>query len=99
MAGGIEGKGATGAGLNTGAVIAKTLARDGADVVVNRRNVAAAVGKRDSRNHGIFLQERARSRGPQRANMRKRIIAVALVVSAFGLLARASGLRQSPLGS
>jgi tripartite-type tricarboxylate transporter receptor subunit TctC len=90
MAGGIEGEIATGAGVNTGAVIAKTLARDGADVVVNRRNAAAGamVGKRDSRrNHGIFLREQARNRGPQRANMRKRVIAAALVVGAFGLLA------------
>src|SRR5436309_15844177 len=31
----------TGAGINTGAVIAKTLAREGAAVVVNYRNAAA----------------------------------------------------------
>jgi 3-oxoacyl-[acyl-carrier protein] reductase len=42
MAGGITGAVAivTGAGLNTGAVIAKTLARDGAAVVVNYRGAA-----------------------------------------------------------
>jgi len=31
----------TGAGINTGAVIAKTLAREGAAVVVNYRNASA----------------------------------------------------------
>jgi 3-oxoacyl-[acyl-carrier protein] reductase len=43
MAGGIKGEVAivTGAGVNTGAVIAKTLAREGAAVVVNYRNAAA----------------------------------------------------------
>jgi 3-oxoacyl-[acyl-carrier protein] reductase len=43
MAGGIKGEVAivTGAGINTGAVIAKTLARAGAAVVVNYRNAAA----------------------------------------------------------
>lgn len=34
----------TGAGINTGAVIAKTLARDGAAVVINYRSSAAAAG-------------------------------------------------------
>jgi 3-oxoacyl-[acyl-carrier protein] reductase len=43
MAGGLAGEVAivTGAGINTGAVIAKTLARDGAAVVVNYRSAAA----------------------------------------------------------
>jgi len=43
MVGGIKGEVAivTGAGVNTGAVIAKTLAREGAAVVVNYRNAAA----------------------------------------------------------
>ena len=43
MAGGIEGEVAivTGAGVNTGAIIAKTLAGAGAAVVVNYRNAAA----------------------------------------------------------
>jgi 3-oxoacyl-[acyl-carrier protein] reductase len=46
MAGALEGDVAivTGAGVNTGAVIAKTLARDGAAVVVNYRNAAAGAG-------------------------------------------------------
>jgi 3-oxoacyl-[acyl-carrier protein] reductase len=43
MAGGLRGEVAivTGAGVNTGAIIAKTLAREGAAVVVNYRNAAA----------------------------------------------------------
>src|SRR5437660_3166199 len=43
MAGGLEGEVAivTGAGVNTGAIIAKTLAREGAAVIVNYRNAAA----------------------------------------------------------